>query len=490
MTERTILITEDLNPEWVESEIQARSSSLAAVLIRNRFLPDWQRVGRAYEVVTEADLWSVEASATTTGLHRRFPEVYDAVVNDARTLFIAERHWHSSVMRVEGSFKNAARTSLLCWNVLSLVDRLQPSRLVCASTPHVAADWVLARTAAYLGIPVYVVGVSPLPWRAWCLEGVDEQVPVMAAADGHDQNDSSEPSAEVVKFVELNAGQDYISAVPTIDRGVQQHVGADAGQRDLVAHKAALEEDRRRPSVLQPKRFLISELNRRRREGDQRELARRYNQLAEPLPQDGLVVSMFLHYQPERTTMPEGRGFANQVAAVHVLAGALPDGWRLAVREHPAIFHGPGPFYRAFRDPHFYDTIAALDRVSLVSLAMDAFEVVDRSDLVATITGTVGLQALCRGTPVLVFGATAYRGAPGVFEVPTDPESQHQALRHVFETVERKAYDLDRDALLRYLVAVEASSVGEYGATDEGPGSGVFVPTLRARAQAAQRMIP
>ena len=55
-------------------------------------------------------------------------------------------------------------------------------------------------------------------------------------------------------------------------------------------------------------------------------------------------VFLALHYQPERTTCPDGGRFNNQFLAASLIAHALPDGWQLYVKEHPGqyTYHNNG----------------------------------------------------------------------------------------------------------------------------------------------------
>lgn len=94
---------------------------------------------------------------------------------------------------------------------------------------------------------------------------------------------------------------------------------------------------------------------------------------------------------------------------------SLPDGWTLLVKEHPSIF--TGKYDVRYRNPQFYKDIVELKNVKLISIEADTFELIDEVEAIATITGTVGVQSLMRGTPVFLFGYGSYRSARGVIEV-------------------------------------------------------------------------
>ena len=130
-------------------------------------------------------------------------------------------------------------------------------------------------------------------------------------------------------------------------------------------------------------------------------------------------VAVFLHLQPERSSIPEGGRYAQQYRMVAALSQALPDGWRLFVREHPSTFMA-GP--KLVRGPWAYQGLSQLPGVSLVSTKVSPFTLIDNSRCVATITGTVGFEAVARGKPAVVFGSAPYVGCGGVFRVRNSSE--------------------------------------------------------------------
>lgn len=131
-----------------------------------------------------------------------------------------------------------------------------------------------------------------------------------------------------------------------------------------------------------------------------------------------------LHYEPERTTNPEGGHFYNQYDALLTLRSALPEDCHLVVREHPSQFNRS---LRGFlgRSPLFYDVINQLPNTSLISHDYDRYDAMTRASITATVSGTVALEAACLGGKALVFGHPWFKGCPGVrnYQGPTDIES-------------------------------------------------------------------
>jgi hypothetical protein len=119
----------------------------------------------------------------------------------------------------------------------------------------------------------------------------------------------------------------------------------------------------------------------------------------------------FLHYQPERSTLPEGYGFEDQFYAIKILSKMLPKGIKLIVKEHPSMFSRGSEF--KVRSIYNYKSILKLPNVSLSKMNMDNFQLIDNALAVSTITGTVGLESYVRKKPVILFGRTVLN-VPGV----------------------------------------------------------------------------
>jgi hypothetical protein len=144
-----------------------------------------------------------------------------------------------------------------------------------------------------------------------------------------------------------------------------------------------------------------------------------YCRLAANVDWDRPYVYYPLHFEPERTTVPDGGLFTIQTDAIRRLADALPTGWQVLVKEHPRQFRR-GNLWPRVRSLEYYHRLAADPRVRLVPLETSTEELIARSRVVATISGTSGWEALQIGKPAIVFGYPWYRHAPGVFTVDDD----------------------------------------------------------------------
>lgn len=160
-----------------------------------------------------------------------------------------------------------------------------------------------------------------------------------------------------------------------------------------------------------------------------------------------------LNYQPEKTSCPDGGWYADLRLMVRTLADALPQDVALCVREHPATFlddvTGAGRGHM-MRSKAFYDGLANLPRVTLISLEEDPFGLIDQAVCVATLTGTAGWEAVNRGKRVICFGGAWYLGCPGVHFV-----REGESLAEMFAEI-RKASSVAPEAVEDYWAAVAA----------------------------------
>ena len=179
-----------------------------------------------------------------------------------------------------------------------------------------------------------------------------------------------------------------------------------------------------------------------------RELFQRYSEHVRDPEFDKPFVFVALHYQPEQTTCPTGGVFMDQLLMVKMLSALVPPDWRVYVKEHPYQFFASGVGERG-RTADLYDDMAALPNVTLLPWSASPFPLIDRAQAVATVTGTTGIEAAMRGTPVLVFGYAWYRACDGVFYTPTAA-----ACAAALEAI-ANGFTVDPRKVRAYLAAVE-----------------------------------
>ena len=120
-------------------------------------------------------------------------------------------------------------------------------------------------------------------------------------------------------------------------------------------------------------------------------------------------VCCLLHVDPE-ASIQNVVVIDSQIAVIKMLSDALPEGWFVYVKEHPAqydINNDPSYYHmwdgQFFRSKSFYKKIASIPHVKIVPTETPSGELADHAQAVASITGTVLLESVLKKEPVLVF---------------------------------------------------------------------------------------
>lgn len=145
-------------------------------------------------------------------------------------------------------------------------------------------------------------------------------------------------------------------------------------------------------------------------------------------------VTFFLHLEPEKTSVPDGGIYGDQLAAVRACAGAISETHRLVVREHPSQLTFLKRGFRCRRQS-FYRELCSIENVLLVGQAVPHERLMAESSAVVTLTGKVALEALANRIPAVALGFPWYSPLPGVFSGQTPRPLQDvfaDALRFQF----------------------------------------------------------
>ncbi|MCK5528983.1 MAG: hypothetical protein KAI74_04825 [Kiritimatiellae bacterium] len=127
-----------------------------------------------------------------------------------------------------------------------------------------------------------------------------------------------------------------------------------------------------------------------------------------------------LHLQPESSTLIRGQFFQDMGAVVRNLALSLPAGYRLFVKEHDVMF--------GRRPKSFYDELKKISNIVLVSPYDSGPLLVRKAAAIATVTGTLGWDAILLGKPAIVMGEPFFANYDGAYHI-TDMTKLPVALR-------------------------------------------------------------
>lgn len=114
-----------------------------------------------------------------------------------------------------------------------------------------------------------------------------------------------------------------------------------------------------------------------------------------------------IHLQPEMTTSTLGGIYNDQILVIEKIRKIIPDDWYIYVKENPLQTY-------QWRDKYFFLRLQGFKNIRFMSKETNTYELINKSQFVATITGTAGFEAISGGKPALTFGRAWYRCLPGV----------------------------------------------------------------------------
>jgi hypothetical protein len=313
-------------------------------------------------------------------LEQPIGDVWVDVINDHQTFLIYQRGKRS----IQGIPEQISEIIKMCVIYYKWLLNKQPKMIIYTSSPHNIKTWVFARMAEKLSIPVHYFQYSMLPWRSFLLSGLHRS-PSLIKPDRQEVTAGDEES--LAEYVRKKRGG-LEDALPLYER---ERISKGSGLRVNYFHEA--------------KKFIKRPVKTIRR-------VKWFNNYKNNVSANDFWSEKFavfyLHFQPERTSVPEGYGFGVQLAAIMCLREALPDNVNLVIKEHPSMF--TYKFSNNYRYASFYDDLLALPRVHIAPIDVDQYRLMDAGVAVASITGTVIGEALIRGKAGIAFGEGPIQG--------------------------------------------------------------------------------
>ena len=186
-------------------------------------------------------------------------------------------------------------------------------------------------------------------------------------------------------------------------------------------------------------------------------LAKYYELLTEPsLNLKKPYIYVALHYQPELSTSPMGGVFVHQLAMVELLSKTIPENWHIIVKEH-LWQNDPASHGERARTIDLYDDLISISNVTLASLSTPQWDLIDNAKAIATITGTVGWEAVVRSKPVFIFGHAWYKGCEGVFYTPSYNDCK-QVIQKIID-----GYVVSEEKVRLFVHVLEHAGLKAYG---------------------------
>lgn len=265
-----------------------------------------------------------------------------------------------------------------CESCIKFIESNNVKFIYFNATPHSCNNWILAKVAELLGVEVIYFKQSIIPWRYNCLSGLHSNPNVLELTDSIDANERKEI------FSYLDSKKKSIEdALP------------DYEKKRLERNKGKLYSIRTEVHFWKRPDLIVNKLL----------CWRKYNKLSKVMPNSEYII-FFLHFQPERTTLPEGYWFTQQILAIRALRRCTASDVLILVKEHPSTFTNSCHWKE--RSVEFYTSIASIDGVELLDIETNQYLAIDDAVAIASITGTVLLESVVRGTPSISFGLAPF----------------------------------------------------------------------------------
>lgn len=136
--------------------------------------------------------------------------------------------------------------------------------------------------------------------------------------------------------------------------------------------------------------------------------------LSKDINLDSNFIYFGLHYEPERTTLPDGGMFHDQFLAILKLREFVPKNIKIYVKEHPSMFYDSLFGFRG-RSPLFYRLLNNINNIDILGPNHKTLDLINGSIFTATITGTLGIESAIIGKKSLIFGDSWFTGCPNTF---------------------------------------------------------------------------
>lgn len=125
---------------------------------------------------------------------------------------------------------------------------------------------------------------------------------------------------------------------------------------------------------------------------------------------DKKIIYVPLHLQPELTTSAIGGHYEDQLSLIEYLSCEVSDEYMIIVKENPK----QSGFQRG---ELFFKRLSVLDNVIFANTSVSSNMLIEKSELVALVSGTAGWEAIQAETKCMIFGQAWYASFPGCYSI-------------------------------------------------------------------------
>lgn len=330
-----------------------------------------------------------------------------------------------------GTFRQTDRETVLrrMWLVLlSQVQASRPDAAIFAETPHMSFDFALLSILKMLDIPVLMFQPTGMGPQMIPRLGVESVLPASSEAPTNFATLNCWKEVDDIaraQFARLlnGGGSLHMASQRAFEKAGRRLTAGPFGKildavrlaRRIYLHAPEPRHilSGHRPMPRTARRLFLAATGASLRLNLDRHLNVLPTELDHSVADFGLVM---LHYEPERTSMPEGLPFASQLDAILHLRSLMPEEVQMVVKEHPStrsrLLRG-----HVARSPMTYSLLKALPNSLVVSDKANRKDLIARSRFVFTLTGKVAFEAISVGKPVIFGGQPWWETLPGAVSI-------------------------------------------------------------------------
>ncbi len=346
---------------------------------------------------------------------------------------------------------------------INAIETLKPDFVVFSESPHALFQYVLYAVCVEKKIKILRFTPTHIEGLTFLSSAIDETPSyILSAYEVYKKKDNSNSYAVSKRYIEKNRGT-YRDAMPYY---MKEITGSKGSKQKIFTYAKKAKRFVTNSIITAYKRSSLHNLDSRTTNWDflqyrirgffiKKRLRRVYESLAVSADMKRPYIYVALHYQPEKTTSPEGGIFVDQWLMIMMLSALAPKNWAVYVKEHISQFSG-SLYGEQGRNKNFYQKIAKLKNVFLIAVDTNSFDLIDHAQAVATVTGTVGLESVIRSIPVLSFGYAWYQPCYGVFNIKTKED-----LARALESIEA-GYEVDSMKVDTFLYTIESIAFPGY----------------------------
>ena len=356
-------------------------------------------------------------------------KIHKKIYFNGETFLISDRTFKYNILKRNADYLvDILKIILTC---VSIIKSENPTHILFVLRPHNLYFWIMKIVAEYFNVKVLILEISVLPKGVLILEGSEEKL--FNLGENFEKKGDLSAHDVISDFAKLEGSEKQkIENKKLTKTGVIKRIFSRIKKLPKLRFKTIVS-------------ILFSEI--------------RASKLKKYLSDIALedisclgekkIVTIFLHYQPESTTLPLGRDYNNQLAAILSILSGLPEGWVLLVKEHPSTFGQEFSLTNNYRNFAFYEFIRFLPNCHMIPISASLQEVLDYSDCVATIAGTVGMQAISVGKKVITFSNVNYGESDLVLNI-SNSITPDEDIKSFLEMAKKE--DKEKNALVDKLI--------------------------------------